>query len=134
MKISLRKKEKGIHCCAYGCSNSPVAKKGGLCHKHYARKIRLENPMYARYNQFCSNARKRRIVNTVTWEQFQEFCHRTGYIIQKGKRGQNATLDRIKNQFGYHHWNLQLLTGLQNVKKWHNEDEPCEERFADVPF
>lgn len=115
--ISEAKKEAGLYCCAYNCTNEPIKRKGGLCHKHYARKRREIDPVYSRFNQFKINARRRKKAFTITLEEFKDFCQKTGYIIEKGKRGQNATIDRIKNKYGYHIWNIQLLTNKQNARK-----------------
>lgn len=117
MRISEAKKQKGVYCCAHGCSDKPHEKKGGLCHKHYARKIREQDPVYARYNQFCGNARKRKIENSVTLEEFRKFCIDNDYIVKKGRRGQNATIDRRCNVHGYHIWNMTILTNRQNASK-----------------
>ena len=116
-KISENKKKRGQQCCAYGCKNAPVLKKGGLCDKHYARKLRAKDPVYARYNQFKNNAKKRGKEFTITLEEFRDFCKRTGYIITKGRRGQNATIDRRCNAHGYHIWNIQLMYGRTNYSK-----------------
>lgn len=115
--ISEAKKQAGLYCCAYNCTNEPIKKKGGLCHKHYARKRREEDPIYSRYNQFKCRAKQRNKSFSITLEQFKDFCKRTGYLVDKGKRGQNATIDRIKNKYGYHIWNIQLLTNRQNASK-----------------
>lgn len=117
MKISNEKKSKGIYCAAYSCKQKPADKKGGLCHKHYARKIRETDPIQSRYNQFRSNATRRGKEVSITLEQFRLFCNRTGYLIEKGKRGQNATIDRRCNAHGYHIWNIRLLTNKQNASK-----------------
>lgn len=119
--ISEAKKQAGRFCCAYNCTNEPIIRKGGLCHKHFARKRRELDPIYARFNQFKSNAKRRNKVNSITLEQFRSFCERTGYLIEPGKRGQNATIDRIKNKYGYHIWNIQLLTNKQNASKGTSE-------------
>ena len=122
--ISDAKKAAGKYCCAYNCTNKPVSKKGGLCHKHYARKRREDDPIGTRYNQFKGNAKKRHKDFTITLEQFRQFCKDTGYLINKGKRGKNATIDRIKNKYGYHIWNIQLLTLRQNSSKSCSDDCP----------
>jgi hypothetical protein len=116
-QISEAKKKKGVECCAYRCDNSPVKKLGGLCYKHYQRKIRETNPLYARYNQFKSSAVRRGKEFTITLGEFRDFCKRTGYLIVKGKRGKNATIDRRCNAHGYHIWNIQLLTMSANSSK-----------------
>ena len=116
-EISLIKKKEGRFCCAYGCSNNPVKKLGGLCSKHYRRKRRIIDPVYCRYNGFKGNAKKRNIDFFVKLKEFRFWCDFTGYIVTKGKRGQNATIDRRCNAHGYHIWNMQLLTNKRNASK-----------------
>lgn len=117
MKISEAKKAAGVHCCAYGCSSKPHERKGGLCHKHYARKTKEVDPVYTRYNQFCCKARARNIENSVTLEEFRKFCIDNDYIVKKGRRGQNATIDRRCNIHGYHIWNMTILSNRANARK-----------------
>lgn len=117
MKLSPYKKKLGIECCAYRCTNPPIKKKGGLCHKHYARRLKDRDPIYVRYNQFKSKATSRGLEVSITLEQFKSFCTRTGYIINKGYRGMNATIDRRCNAQGYHIWNIQLLSNRANASK-----------------
>lgn len=128
-KISEAKKKEGKQCCAYACKNAPVAKKGGLCHKHYARKLRERDPVYARFNQFKSNATRRGKPVEIDLEFFRKFCDDTGYIVIPGMRGRNATIDRIKNSEGYKPGNIQLMTHRQNIQKFHNQD-----KLEDCPF
>lgn len=123
MKLSEKKKKEGKYCCAYACRNEPVARKGGLCHKHYARKIRDKDPVYARYNQFCSKAASRGIENTITLAEFRAFCKRTGYIVNKGYRGRIATIDRIDNSKGYSIDNIQLLSNKANASKGNRDED-----------
>lgn len=134
MRISQNKKAKGIYCCAYHCTEKPVPRKGGLCHKHYARKLKERDPVYARYNQFRSKSKSRGIENSVTLEQFRKFCNDNRYIADydgvpfKGRRGQNATIDRRCNAHGYHLWNMQILTNRQNASKgnrFNGDDFDC---------
>ena len=117
MMISQRKKDEGIYCCAYACTNTPAPKKGGLCSKHYARKRKNIDPVYDRYNKFIYKSKRRGLANSVTLEEFRAFCKRTGYIINKGYRGQSATIDRRCNAHGYHIWNMQILTNRANASK-----------------
>lgn len=121
MKISTTKKAAAIECCAYACKNKPVYKLGGLCYKHYWRTRREKDPVYCRYNQFKNNAKKRGFVGlerfSVTLEQFRKFCIDNSYIIAKGRRGQNATIDRRCNIHGYHIWNMTILTNRANARK-----------------
>lgn len=127
MQTSKAKKAKGVHCCAYACFNKPVKRKAGLCHKHFARLRKEKDPIYDRYYNFKNNALKRKKEFTITLQEFRDFCLRTGYIITKGMRGRNATIDRIKNEFGYHIWNIQLLTNMQNIRKYWDFDRKNDE-------
>jgi len=128
-QVSESKKKAGIFCCAYGCKNSANKKKRGLCHKHYNIHRRIVDPVYNRYHNFKNNAAKRPwhgeigIPFEITLEEFREFCQRTGYIIQKGKRGRNCTIDRVKNEFGYYIWNIEIRSHEANVRKYHREDK-----------
>lgn len=122
-KISEAKREAKKECCAYGCKNTPNERKKGLCHKHYHRYRKIQDPVYDRYFNFRGNALKRCKDFTITLEEFREFCQRTGYIIKKGMRGKNCTIDRIKNNFGYHIWNIQIKSNLANIKKYHTFDK-----------
>lgn len=122
MKTVQSKKDNGVHCCAHGCKGKPVYKLGGLCSKHYRRKIKAKDPVYDRFTNFKHNALRRCKEFTITLAQFREFCERTGYIIDKGVRGRNATVDRIDNNLGYHIDNIQLLTHAQNVRKYYDHD------------
>lgn len=122
-KISEPKKIEGIFCCAYGCKNKPYPRKAGLCSKHYARHRRMIDPIYDRYANFKNNALRRCKDFTITLEQFRGFCNETGYIIKKGMRGRNCTIDRINNNEGYHIWNIQILTLNKNIEKYNNVDK-----------
>lgn len=135
-KISQSKKKAGIHCCAYSCNNKPVKKKGGLCHKHYARKLRILDPVQVRYNQWKGKAKQRGIEHHVTLKQFRKWCEETGYLSPY-KRGQNATIDRPDNRFGYYIWNMEILTNRQNSSKGDSLDNIMDNYKPDnfeLPF
>jgi len=117
MKLSDIKKEKGVKCCAYGCSNKPAEKLGGLCYKHYQRQRRILDPVGVRYSQFKINALKRGKVFEITLDEFRHWCKITGYCIVKGRRGKAATIDRRCNVHGYFIWNIQLMTLSRNASK-----------------
>jgi hypothetical protein len=117
MVLSQNKKDAGRSCCAIACKNKPVAKLAGLCYKHYERKRKKTDPIGARFQQFKTNAKKRNIDFSVTRKEFQMFCEKNGYLIIKGRRGQNATIDRLCNIHGYHIWNMGIKTNRQNASK-----------------
>lgn len=116
MVLSSSKKAAGVYCCAYGCKNEPAPKKGGLCHKHYKRKRRKNDPVGVRYNDLVQSAKRRGKGVYFSLEEFRSWCKRTRYM-SKGNRGQAATLDRLCNAHDYHLWNLQILSNRANAKK-----------------
>lgn len=125
--VSETKKSEGRFCCAYACRKKPCDRKRGLCHMHYQRHRRIVDPVYDRYFNFRNNALRRHKGFTITLQEFRDFCHREGYIICKGKRGRNCTIDRIENQHGYHIWNIQIKSNLANIKKYHGVDKHITE-------
>ena len=125
--VSAVKKAQGIYCCAYGCKSKPNAKKRGLCHKHYHIHRRIIDPVYDRFFNFRGNAKKRNIEFAITLQEFRDFCQCTGYIVKRGMRGRNCTIDRIENIYGYHIWNIQLLTNKANIDKYHSHDKHVTE-------
>ncbi len=117
MKIIESKKIKGVYCCVHGCSNDPIYRKGGMCHKHYARKIREKDPVQSRYNQMRSKAKSRGLRIMFTLEEFRLWCVRNRYIVVKGNRGMRCTIDRRCNAQDYYLWNMQILTLRANSSK-----------------
>lgn len=138
MVLSESKRKAGRYCCAYACKEKPVLKKGGLCHKHYRRKRREEDPVGVRYNGFKNKAKARGKEFTITLKEFRDFCQRTGYIITKGRRGQNATVDRRCNAHGYHIWNIHLMSNAENARKGNrfngNKFSDPNQPDPDLPF
>lgn len=138
-KTSENKKQEGVFCCAIKCKNKPNKRKRGLCHKHYHVHRRIVDPIYDRWVNFKGNAAKRPwkgsigIPFTVTLQEFRDFCQRTGYIIKKGMRGMNCTLDRIENKEGYHIWNIQIKSIAANIRKYHDHDKHFTELPEDDP-
>jgi len=122
-QISQNKKKDGVYCCAISCRNKACAKKRGLCHKHYHRYRRIVDPVYNRYANFRQKALTRKKEFTITLIEFRLFCEQTGYIINKGMRGYRYTVDRINNKYGYHIWNIQLLSMAENIEKYHEIDK-----------
>lgn len=116
MVLSEIKKKEGRFCCAYVCVELPVAKKGGLCHKHYKIKLRENDPILVRYMDLKQSCKRRGYKVYFTVKAFRKWCAFTGYL-SKGRRGQNATIDRRYNFHGYHIWNMQLLSNRANAKK-----------------
>jgi len=132
------KKAESVYCAAYACRNKPCAKKRGLCHKHYHIHRRIVDPVYDRYVNFRGNALRRGKPFEITLVEFREWCDKEGYIVKRGYRGKNATVDRIRNWEGYHIGNIQLLKNMANIRKYHDHDKHVTELPTDhedyVPF
>jgi len=130
-KISEAKKTEGRYCCAYHCKSKPCAKKRGLCHKHYHVYRRQIDPVYDRYVNFKGNALRRGKEFLITLQEFRDWCQEKGYIIKRGYRGKNCTVDRIDNSKGYNIENIQLITNMANIRKYHGHDKHVTELPTD---
>lgn len=120
-------KDNGNKCAAAGCyrtARKHKKKKGGVWYGKYCttcdKKIwREANPMKYAYQNFLSNAKRRKIFCDVTWEEFQEFCFEEDYMQGKGKTSTSFSIDRrIEGKLpGYTKSNLQKLPLGVNTQK-----------------
>lgn len=101
-----------------------------LCKTCTSRLWRIKNPERASFLNLKSNSKKRNIPFLLTFEQFQQFCVEYNYIEGKGRSKTSYTIDRIRNEEGYHIDNLQVLPNSQNASKgtkkleaWWDEQE-----------
>jgi len=76
------------------------------------------------YNSLKSNAKRRGKDFDLTLEEFRIFCEETGYIDNKGKRKDSATIDRKDASKGYSLGNLQILSLEENSRKGAEEKAP----------
>ena len=63
------------------------------------------------------NAKRRRKDFTLTFDEFECFCKRTGYDKMKGITADSLTIDRTDDTKGYHAWNIEAISLSSNVKK-----------------
>jgi hypothetical protein len=113
---------KGI-CHAKGCQNRTV--KCRICATCRSRKRRLADPVKYSYYNKKSRAKQRKskrfpdgIPFTLTLEQFREFCYEVDYVPGQGRHRLSHDVDRIKEEEGYHIWNIQKLRKDKNIKKY----------------
>jgi hypothetical protein len=91
------------------------------------RRWREKYPLKHAYSRIKDSAKRRRIVFTITYGYFEEFCkaqlvhHGKDYASDKGYTGDGLTIDRIDATKGYEPGNLQILTHSENVKKGNAE-------------
>jgi len=81
------------------------------------RKYREKYPLKYIYDTIKTNAKRKRKEFTLTFDEFDCFCKKTGYDKFKGITADCLSIDRIKANEGYHVWNIQAITVSQNIKK-----------------
>jgi hypothetical protein len=107
-------------CAVAYCTNR--TDRSHLCSTCRSRKARLSDPVRYAFNNLRNRARQRRIVFTITLEQFRQWCHKVQYIGFKGRSAESYTIDRKHNDIGYHIDNIQVMTKSENVKKYFSYD------------
>lgn len=69
------------------------------------------------YKNLKGHAKGRGIEFTLTFEQWTAFCEETRYHERVGTAAGAATIDRIEDKHGYHHWNIRVLTHEHNSRR-----------------
>lgn len=99
------------------------------CRKCRAKAYRQKYPLKYIYDTIKMNAKRRRKDFSLTFDEFECFCKRTGYDKFKGITADCLSIDRIKANEGYHAWNIQAITVSQNAKKKYDDllkpDDNC---------
>lgn len=85
-----------------------------ICCTCQDRKWRERNPLRYLLKNLRGHAKERGITFTITYDEWVAFCLRTGYHETHGTEPESATIDRIDPRFGYHAWNIRLLTHAEN--------------------
>lgn len=88
------------------------------------RKYKQKNPEKYYFNILRTNAKRRRKEFILTIDEFIQFCKETGYLQNKGKRKESASIDRIDTNKGYSIDNIQVLSLSDNSIKQHAENCP----------
>lgn len=120
MKKSLSKKCEIKYC-------RRIANHGRLCATCYARRWRLKNPIRYALNTLRANAKRRGKEFTITFKQFFEWPDVERYIQEKGQTPTSLSIDRKKNEHGYHIWNIQTITLSANS---HKRNKSMREAYA----
>lgn len=120
MKKKRRPKSKpgSKKCRTPGCRKYiPIKRADNTCSKCRHALRRENNPRGYFLNNLANRARQRGHDFTLTRKQFDEFCDKHNFMELKGKAAHNLSIDRIKGEHGYHHWNIQPLTLSENTRK-----------------
>ena len=107
--------------CAYNAKGAPcahfVAKQGTTCVTCRNRKYRAKDPVKYAWWTLKTNARRRGKEFLLTLEQFRAWPLLNRYMTSKGTGPDDLTIDRIKEEEGYHINNIQILRNVDNVIK-----------------
>lgn len=103
-------------CQTKGCKTEARLHRRYCC-KCEKRKYRAKYPLKYWYNTLKINAKRRGKEFSLTIDQFSEFSMKTGYNELKGKTKDSLSVDRIRNEEGYHFDNIRAITLSENSKK-----------------
>jgi hypothetical protein len=95
-----------------------------LCAKHTKQKYRANNPAKAAYDTLRHNAKRRRKIFDLTYEEFLMFIEATAYLDNKGRTKHCYHIDRIDPAKGYTLSNIRVLTCSENTVKGNQERQP----------
>ena len=101
---------------------------------HKSRRFKQINPLSYVWMKLKYNAKYREIGFTLTKRYFKLFCWYNDYDIYRGRRNNNYNIDRIENDKGYERGNIQILTGKQNIEKYHKIDKIHGKVEDNLPF
>lgn len=117
-----------MKCWTRGCKNE-ARKNNHYCGSCKVKKYRAKYPLKYIYDTIKMNAKRRRKEFTLTFNQFKEFCNKTGYDKFKGKTADSLSIDRKDTTKGYTFDNIQAITLRDNTIKRNEElpkiDENC---------
>lgn len=69
------------------------------------------------FQKLRSNAKRRGKEFDLTFDQFQQFCVKTEYLVGRGRTRTGFHIDRIRDDRGYTMDNIQVLTNTENITK-----------------
>lgn len=106
-------------CVTIQCRGVIISKasKNVLCPKCRWRSWVEKSPLKAAFKTLRNHAKERGKEFTLTFEQFSAFAVKTDYLKRKGKTSLSLQIDRIRNEHGYHIWNIQAITLRENTRK-----------------
>lgn len=131
-------------CLTPGCSG--ITKKGKYCNTCYGRRYRLKYPYKYAYQTLKDNAKRRKKLFTLTFDEFKEFAKAVDYLAKKGITAQSMHIDRIEETGGYTKDNIQPMQNRDNIRKylsyyWDEQSrkmifntETRKDAYSDTPF
>lgn len=117
----LRNKIRRNICSVKYCTNKTKHPKrtkiGGLCHRCAKALYKSRHPDKYFYQKLRGNAQRRGKKFNLTFNEFLEFCNKTGYLEKKGKNPDSYCIDRIDNSKGYSYDNIRVVSLSINTLK-----------------
>lgn len=86
------------------------------------KRWRERNPKKYAYLTLKANAKRRKKLFDLTYEDFEKFCYRYKYIGKKGRTAEGYGVDRKREEDGYTLDNMRILKNGNNVKKYKSYD------------
>jgi hypothetical protein len=105
---------KNKNCQTAGCKNKTQFIHCSTCR---SRKCREKDPVRYIWLNLKNRAKQRPKEFTITLEEFKVWCQENNFP-EKGQ-----SVDRKKNEHGYHIWNIQKLPLIDNIRKYHDHDK-----------
>jgi hypothetical protein len=137
-----RKKKLGICITPFCTKKANVKHQKNKCHTCITAVKKKNNPIKYTYDTWIGNSRRRKKVNTVTFEEFLVFVGDNDSMKKKGISAKRLSIDREKDcddtcpkewcqAHGYHAHNIRAITVRANSIKEHMRRK---KNFEDVPF
>jgi hypothetical protein len=109
------------------CSCGKPADRGKSCFACEKRNYRERHEMKDCYQHLKDNSKRRGKVFDLTFDEFERFAVKTNYLAGKGIRSNSYHIDRIDENGPYSIDNIQILTNIQNIRKFvrfkHRDEE-----------
>jgi hypothetical protein len=108
-------------CQSSNCNNETDGNRThcGTCR---SRKYRQADEVRYFLNNLRRSATRRHIEFTLELESFRAWAKKENFEFGGGVGPSKDSVDRKKNEHGYHIWNIQKLTMSQNSSKYQNYD------------
>ena len=100
------------------CGERERIKNRKCCYTCRYAKLKQKNPISLAYQQLKQNAKHRGKDFQLTLEEFKEFCIQSNYLNKRGIKHDSYHIDRKDETKGYIIDNIQLLTNVDNVRKY----------------
>lgn len=108
------KKEKVNNCKNKTCKNKTEFK--GYCSTCRSRRTREKDHIRYVWLNLKNRAKQRPKDFTITLDEFREWCKENNFP----EEGQSV--DRKKNEHGYHIWNIEKMPLIDNIRKYYDHD------------